>query len=109
MADDAVDGTTPAPSPGSVVLSASDALTLKRIELSAAPVGRMINVISLIEGIIAVTVIGAVVEIAIFTDRKIPSELSNWGGIILGFYFGQFINLVKDYTGILQSAAGAPK
>jgi hypothetical protein len=108
-----VDETEKAPDPtpiqqSSIGSNPSDALTLRRIELSAAPIGRMINIISLIAGIIALTVIGAVVAIAIL-GGTIPEQLSNWGGIILGFYFGQFINLVKDYTGILQNAVGSQK
>lgn len=86
-------------------LSTHQRLLLRRIELSAAPIGRMINVISLIAGIIAVAVIGSVITLAIL-GKDIPDQLSNWGGIILGFYFGQFINLVKDYMGIIQTSAG---
>jgi hypothetical protein len=28
-----------------------------------------------------------------------PDVLVNWGGIILGFYFGQYVSLMKDYMG----------
>lgn len=80
----------------------TEKLLMRRIELSAAPIGRMINIISFIAGVIAVAVIGSVITLAII-GKDIPDQLSNWGGIILGFYFGQFINLVKDYTGIIQT------
>jgi hypothetical protein len=81
---------------------------LKRIELSAVPIGRMIFTISLIAGIISITVVLSVVLIAVVEllyglDSKIPDVLSNWGGVILGFYFGQFVNLVKDYMGVIQN------
>lgn len=79
----------------------SESVTLRRVELSAAPIGRMINAISLIAGLIAVCVIGGVIWLAI-TDKPIPAELSNWGGIILGFYFGQFVSIVKDYMGVME-------
>ncbi|WP_456623728.1 MULTISPECIES: hypothetical protein [unclassified Bradyrhizobium] len=86
----------------------AEKLLMRRIELSAAPIGRMINVISLIAGIIAVAVIGSVITLAII-GKDIPDQLSNWGGIILGFYFGQFINLVKDYMGIIQTGQGGTR
>jgi hypothetical protein len=79
-------------------------IIMKRVELSAAPIGRLINAISLIAGLISVSVIGGVLLLA-FTNRPIPDELSNWGGIILGFYFGQFISIVKDYMGIVQTSS----
>ena len=46
-------------------------------------------------------IIVSVVGIALFGE-PIPAELSNWGGIILGYYFGQFVNLIKDYMGIVR-------
>lgn len=85
-----------------------DQLTLRRIELSAAPIGRLINTISLISGLIAVTVIVSVVVIALLA-QPIPPELSNWGGMILGFYFGQFVTLLKDYMGIVQLSGTPPR
>ena len=97
MTDAPAGGQAPAPTP-------QEQLALRRMELSAAPIGRMINIISLIAGLIALAVVASVVAIAI-TGHAIPDVLSNWGGIILGFYFGQFINLVKDYMGIIQSSS----
>lgn len=81
-----------------------DQAELKRIELSAAHIGRMINTISLIAGLISVAVVGSVTLIAI-SGGIVPDVLSNWGGIILGFYFGQFVNLVKDYMGVIEKRA----
>jgi hypothetical protein len=64
-----------------------------------------------ISGIIAMIIVLSVVIIAIIQiwfgsgDTKIPDVLANWGGIIVGFYFGTFISLIKDYMRI----AGSPR
>lgn len=79
----------------------ADPVQMRRVELSASYVGRMINIISLIAGLISLVVVGSVTLIAV-TGGVVPDVLSNWGGVILGFYFGQFVNLVKDYMGILE-------
>ncbi|SED49020.1 hypothetical protein SAMN05519104_3656 [Rhizobiales bacterium GAS188] len=79
-------------------------LLLRRAELSAKSIGFMINAISMIAGLISIVVVGSVVVLA-WSGKVIPEVLANWGGIILGFYFGQFINLVKDYMGVLQPPA----
>ena len=99
MADDPVQSPPSNPPPGNT--NSGDHLLMRRVELSAAPIGRLINTISLISGLIAIAVIVSVVVIALL-QQPIPSELSNWGGIILGFYFGQFVTLLKDYMGIVQ-------
>jgi hypothetical protein len=80
----------------------ADAIAMRRVELSAAPIGRLINIMSVISGAIAIGIIASVVAIALLR-QPIPDELSNWGGIILGFYFGQFVTLLKDYMGIVQN------
>jgi len=82
-------------------------MALKRIEVTATFIGWMIIGISFIAGLISITVVVSVVTIAIL-GKPIPEQLSNWGGIILGFYFGQFINLVKDYIGIIQIGGQRP-
>ena len=28
----------------------------------------------------------------------IPVTLQNWGGLIIGFYFGSFVSLLKDWS-----------
>jgi len=54
-------------------------------------------------GIIAIGVIGSVIYLSIFGDydpenkRVIPEILQNWGGIIVGFFFGTFAGLIKDF------------
>jgi len=82
-----------------------------RIEKSAQYVGRMISQITLIAGLISIFVVLSVIGIAISgvildKEPKIPDVLSNWGGIILGFYFGQFVNLVKDFMGVISGTTG---
>jgi hypothetical protein len=105
---DAEDGSPPPAPTGDTSDGSRERLLLRRIELSAGPIGRMINIISLIAGAISLIVVLSVVAIAII-GQPIPEVLSNWGGIILGFYFGQFITLVKDYMGVLQTASAAPR
>lgn len=75
---------------------------MTRARLSAGPIGFMLNVMTAIGGIISVIVIGGVIVLSL-NGSPIPSELSNWGGIILGFYFGQMISLVKDYMGATET------
>jgi hypothetical protein len=29
---------------------------------------------------------------------SVPDTLQNWGGLIIGFYFGSFISLLKDWS-----------
>jgi hypothetical protein len=86
-----------------------------RIENSTKYVGRMIWLITFISGLISLVVVVSVVVIALANaiymsperaeSVKIPDVLSNWGGIILGFYFGQFVNLVKDFMGVVSGAS----
>ncbi|QDG79118.1 hypothetical protein [Labrenzia sp. PHM005] len=65
---------------------------------------RLVYLGFVISGLIAVVVIGGVIYLSLFgpTDTdgnrlEIPSVLENWGGIIVGFYFGTFVSLIKDY------------
>jgi uncharacterized membrane protein AbrB (regulator of aidB expression) len=63
---------------------------------------RLVYVGFLISGAIALLVIGGVIVISFLSvyrgiDIKVPEVLSNWGGVIVGFYFGAFITLIKDY------------
>ena len=39
-------------------------------------------------------------------EFPIPEVLNNWGGIILGFYFGSFLGLLKDWLRIAQPEKG---
>ena len=61
--------------------------------------GVMLTSMAMIAGLISIIVVGSVMVLALF-GHAIPDVLSNWGGIILGFYFGTFINLIRDYMGL---------
>lgn len=59
----------------------------------------------LISGAIAILIVMSVIVIAVTqtfnrVEYNIPEVLSNWGGIIVGFYFGTFVSLIKDYMKI---------
>ena len=63
---------------------------------------RLVYVGFLISGAIALLVIGGVISISLFSAFKgikpeMPEVLANWGGVIVGFYFGAFVTLIKDY------------
>ena len=63
---------------------------------------RLVYVGFLISGAIALLVIGGVIFISLFSvykgiEMKVPEVLANWGGVIVGFYFGAFVTLIKDY------------
>lgn len=50
---------------------------------------------SVFAGLIALTVIVGVVFLSA-RDGNVPDVLKNWGGIIIGFFFGQFFSLVQS-------------
>lgn len=50
-----------------------------------------------ISGLIALSVILSIVILAIL-NRPVPDVLVNYGGVIIGFFFGQFASFVKDAT-----------
>jgi hypothetical protein len=82
-------------------------IQMNRIQMFEQGVGKLIWIITLIAGAISIVVVVSVVAIAIiamYTGGKpeIPEVLSNWGGIILGLYFGQFVTLLKDYMGVIS-------
>lgn len=81
--------------------SATREIELKRIETSSKYIGNMILIITAVSGAIALVVVVGVIVLA-FRGVETPDVLSNWGGVILGFYFGQFVSLVKDYMGIVS-------
>jgi hypothetical protein len=94
---------TNAPPPSGNPVASDTQVALRRAELSARPIGFMINMITGIAGVISLGVVFGAVGIAA-TGGTVPEVLSNWGGIILGFYFGQFVNLAKDYMGVISNA-----
>lgn len=94
----------PNPIAGSAGFDREYELARLRIEHSGRYVGQMIWIITLIAGLIAITVVVSVVAFSLFGNAEAPEVLTNWGGIILGFYFGQFVNLVRDYMGVVQAS-----
>ena len=63
---------------------------------------RLVYIGFLISGAIALLVIGGVIAISLFSAFSgvkipVPEVLANWGGVIVGFYFGAFVTLIKDY------------
>lgn len=52
-----------------------------------------------VSSIIALVVIGVVAIMPLVrTGFEIPEVLANWGGLIIGFYFGSFVTLLKDWS-----------
>lgn len=51
-----------------------------------------------VSSLIALLVISAVVLLPFYTNVETPATLENWGGLIIGFYFGSFIGLIKDWS-----------
>lgn len=52
-----------------------------------------------VSAIIALTIIlGATIMAIIYPDADPPKFLEEWGGMIIGFYFGSFISLLKDWS-----------
>jgi hypothetical protein len=49
---------------------------------------------SAISGLLAILIVGGVLYSALILGR-VPETLSNWGGIIIGFFFGQFFSFVR--------------
>lgn len=52
-----------------------------------------------VSSLIALVVIFSVAILPLFFEgAPIPTVLQNWGGLIIGFYFGGFIGLLKDWS-----------
>lgn len=59
----------------------------------------VIYVTVIVASIIALTVIAVVVALPVVNPAyKVPDTLQNWGGLIIGFYFGTFLTLLKDWS-----------
>jgi len=53
---------------------------------------------TVISGILALVIICGPIIIPIFVpDYNIPPTIENWGGVIIGFYFGSFISQVGNF------------
>jgi hypothetical protein len=49
----------------------------------------------ILSGLIAVLVVSSIIALS-FMSKQIPDVLSNFGGVIIGFFFGQFASFIKD-------------
>lgn len=73
--------------------------------------------IIIVSSMIALFTIGAAILHPYISTDTTPTILENWGGLIIGFYFGTFVGLLKDWFGIrkeegepaaIQAAAAQP-
>jgi hypothetical protein len=68
-------------------------------------IGRIIVWGNMVSGAVGLLIILSVIGITLLGPLyatspegiQIPAVLENWGGIVLGFYFGTFMGLVKDF------------
>jgi hypothetical protein len=60
----------------------------------------------LITGLIGLLVVGAVVYAALF-QGKVPEILGNWGGVLIGFFVGQFFNFAQSFLAPNVDSAAA--
>ena len=52
-----------------------------------------------VSSLIALCVIFVVALMPVFMSGfEVPETLTNWGGLIIGFYFGSFVSLLKDWS-----------
>ncbi len=52
---------------------------------------------TIVASLIALGIIFVTAFMPLFVEYAAPKELVNWGGIIIGFYFGTFASLLKDW------------
>lgn len=71
-----------------------------------ADLGRLVALSgAVISGLIAVMIIGGVLYSAIVLGA-VPEALVNWGGIIIGFFFGQFFSFVRAVANVSETSQG---
>lgn len=59
----------------------------------------VVYVTVIVSSLIALVVIATVAFMPLFRQGyTIPETLQNWGGLIIGFYFGSFVSLLKDWS-----------
>jgi hypothetical protein len=60
----------------------------------------MLAYLTVVAGLLALLIIGTICYTAVAqgvpTDNAALSELRNWGGVIIGFFFGSFFNLFGE-------------
>lgn len=59
----------------------------------------VVVVIIVVSSMIALFTIGAAILHPYISTDTTPTILENWGGLIIGFYFGTFVGLLKDWLG----------
>ncbi len=57
----------------------------------------VVLIIVTVSSIIALMIIAAAILHPHLSVVETPSILENWGGLIIGFYFGTFVGLLKDW------------
>lgn len=60
---------------------------------------------AIILGIISIGIVGAVIYAALAYDR-VPDVLVNWGGLIVGFFIGNFFNFIRSALDVAQRSEG---
>lgn len=50
-----------------------------------------------VSSLIALATIGAAILHPYYSTTQTPSILENWGGLIIGFYFGTFATMLKEW------------
>jgi hypothetical protein len=59
-------------------------------------------------GLISLSIVGAVIYSSLQYGKP-PEILSNWGGLIIGFFIGSFFNFVRTALGLeLEDSNGRP-
>jgi hypothetical protein len=60
----------------------------------------MLAFLTLVAGMLALMIIGTIsytaVAPGVSTDNKALLQLQNWGGVVIGFFFGSFFNLFTE-------------
>ena len=60
-------------------------------------------------GIVAAGLIGLIVIAGAIFWKDASKEVMQWGGTIIGFFFGTFFSLLKDYMRMGQEPRNEPK
>lgn len=57
----------------------------------------VVLIIVIVSSSIALATIAAAIFHPYISTLETPSILENWGGLIIGFYFGTFVSLLKEW------------
>ncbi|WP_157813672.1 hypothetical protein [Sinorhizobium meliloti] len=68
---------------------------------------RIVTAGAVLLGLISVLIVGAVVYTAV-AFNKVPEVLANWGGLIVGFFIGNFFNFLKAALDISDAKHSPP-